>query len=550
MFSPGDDGGSLRLARGWRNCAAAGVVFCVLSLGCAGDDVREPAERPLPSGDADFRSSPRPRRYLPPPPSGAPLADSRIPTAGAGGARPDVKPPDASPTPWLAATPRSSAAFPSLEDLEGKDSDDAEILWYQATDAFDDDRLEDAARLFGQVIGLDPQRSLAYYRLALVQETLGRPDEAMAAYRGLLRNGVGARWKHLAKTRLAVLAGEFAIARMRQARNRVDRGDFVEAMELLRAAHASDLSPGTEYVLRAMYYRALRREISGRVSSTMARIPAFALGLVSVSPSGDDSRATSGMEFQRQLFTALRAAAVEGIVALPMKSSVAESLLGRDGTTAWEGFERSRAEDVAVDCVLVVGFGEQIEASLYDVARGRVLWSATYAPLGMAPADIDSAAWRLLAGDVACGGGFRSDLWGRAQETASDAYELGYRASESCYITMLLMYEDGGGRVLVPFAPGQDSFVPGDDAQSVLVEPPPSRGEVTGVVMLASHTPLPLPAHVMTGEAFGAGEMLRLADDLLRELVMRDPGRWATAFWTWRSPPGAARTSAVGPIPR
>ena len=447
--------------------------------------------------------------------------------------------------PLPASTPVAPAVSPAPAE---RDAAGTEILSRQAADAFDDGRLEEAARLFEQVIQVAPQRSPAYYRLALVLEALGRPDDAMTAYRGLRLNGVSPRWKRLAKTRLASLAGELAVLRMRQARERVAQGAFVEAMELLRTAHAPELSPGTEYLLRAMYYRALRREIGGRVSSAMARVPAFALGLASVPPPDDQGDAASGMEFQRQLHIALRAAGVEDTVTLPMTPSAAEGLLSGGSAAAGESPERAGVETAPVDCVLVVGFGEQIQAALVDAARGRTLWSAAYAPMGAAPADIDSEAWHLLTRNAAFEGDFRAELWGGAQKTARGPLELSYRAGESSYVTMLLVHENGGGSVLVPSSSGQDSFVLGEETHSLSVESP-APGAATGVVMLASHAPLPLPANV-TEQVFHADEMLRLAEGLLRELGARGPGTWAAAFWTWRSPAAAAGDSAAGPTPR
>jgi len=541
VFSPGEDGNSsrfLNVASGWRVCVAAGLVLCVLIAGCAGDAVREPASRPAPPREAKIHPRRGPRRSLPPPLLLASVVHGESPAAEAKGVKEEVKPTDVPSASPLPSPPVAPAASPSPAE---RDAARTEMLSGLAADAFDDGRLEEAARLFEQVIRIAPQRSPAYYRLALVLETLGRPDDAMAAYRGLRRNGAGVRWKRLAETRLAALAGDLAVSRMRQAHERVARGAFVDAMALLRTAYAPELSPGTEYLLRAMYYRALGREIGARVSSAMSRAPAFVLGLASVLASDDDGKEANGREFERRLQIALRGAGVEDIVTLRVTPSAAERLLGGGSAAAGEGPERAGVQMALVDCVLVADFGEQIHLALVDAARGRTLWWATYMAMGPVPADIDSEAWRLLTRRVPFEGDFRAESWGGMQKTAESPLELSYRAGESSYVTMLLVHEDGSGSVLVPSSSQQDSFVLAEETRSLLVEPP-AAGTATGVVMLASHTPLPGD---VTEQVFDAAEMLRLAESLLRELEGRGPGTWAAAYWTWRSP-AAASASAAG----
>lgn len=99
----------------------------------------------------------------------------------------------------------------------------AETKLESALEAHAQGRLEEAVRLYQQVLALDPENKFAYYNLGLVDQTEGRTDAAAANY-----------------TEALAIDPEFEPALFNLAIIRADQGSTDEAIELYRRLLATD----------------------------------------------------------------------------------------------------------------------------------------------------------------------------------------------------------------------------------------------------------------------------------------------------------------------
>lgn len=453
----------------------------------------------------------------------------------------------------LAAVPAGMAAEDSQTSAAKAGAGDVSALLEQGKAAFQEGRVAEAVRFFEAVLAADANNAEAAYRLALARETLGEVESAIEAYLRLREGQPGERWARLASSRLASLTYGLAVDRYRQAERYATRGRYAEAMEALRSVHRWGLPPGLDHIVRDRYYAYLVRDVAAGVRVEMARANAYTLGVVPLLAGvGEETIPARTMRLSSAESSAARDLTERLAAGLVAAGITETSVISLAETTARDLFnvglalagETGRADELlrGLDCLLVGAIGEHLVVRLIEVQRRYPLWSATRLMLGTVPPALRSEVWQNLVANTRPDKEFRLELWLDRDSIPADApTQVHYRAGQSCYVTILLVREDGSLCLLLPATPDEDNFVLAGEHRVLTVEPLGHHG-VVGAVLIASYSPLPLPR-----EAAGAWlpytAALNAVLDLRAELAEREEGSWAQTYWKWRvmpsSPDGA-----------
>ncbi len=327
----------------------------------------------------------------------------------------------------------------------------------------------------------------------------------------------------LARPRLRPQLAESALA---LAARLSGRGDFERALEVLRNAYDPALPVGLKQRLNERYLDAFIKQCVQRISRTTQKTRR-----ISVAPARIETEG-GGFPFEADGFAVrlCRSLNKEGYraqVRFLSADSYDAVFSGRWSSLAY----LEQGDDSPLLCALRVD--RDLTLFLYDPKRKRTDVVVVAPALGGRLSA--GTLWDDVIGADRSRPGFKVRVWtDRSSYRIGDSLKLYIRSDRECFVTVVILNSDGSTTAFLPVLERRSNFVlpqkvymvPDSEGRpfELVIEGPPGREYVK---VIATAGPVELG---ITDRSLDVRTLVSILAERLSEL---DPGRWATAGWSF-----------------
>lgn len=396
--------------------------------------------------------------------------------------------------------------------------------------AFASGRLELAAMLYQKACEAAPDDPELRYRLAVVHETMDDLPKAIASYARLLKMPAAGRWGEYAAARLPALRAKAAFGRIERAEQLAAEHKYDEAMKWLRNASSFSPSPAVNREIRRRYYQFAAQDIARRLDIDMTKAALRSVAIADFAP-GDARGSLDAGYFSAMLWRVMREHTAIAVAPADLAPGLAERLVALPPGRKAEGRLSESGSAPQADCILAGVWAKGPAVVLIDTQSRLVMMSLNHPALGSVPPTPVADAWYRLPASSGTNYELRAWVWGEQEYLPEDTggMKLTVEADQPCYIVLVQLDPDGTLRLLQPSSLDPESFLAEGHSYSFDCFAG-RRGQVTGVWMIASRTPLiSWPEIALVEGDRGEAVIKRIS----AQLPSLPKPSWVTSAWTW-----------------
>lgn len=389
-----------------------------------------------------------------------------------------------------------------------------------------------AVRLYKDALSYYPENPEIYYRLAVVQESIGEIEEAIDSYESMKRVNPDGRWAGLARARLEVLRTRSAVRTLLSAEQMGRAGEYSEAERALRNAYDFSPAPAVRRRILERYYSYVASNITTSIHYEMNRRMYHSIAIAGFETTNAADRISAdnfAEKLRNDILAGTRLEVLSGPVVRDSLLSIRMPVISEEIITEYPSFD---FEINPVDCVVTgVWSGDELEVVLYDMRNGIDIMSRVIPLIGNIPPRHPALIWERFPSPFDTNPDIGAWVWSAKDRVEPDTrnVSLNIQVSLPAYVTLFLVMSDGSLELLIPSSSEPESYF--RERQIHTIEVPAGRsGEVRGVWMIASRTSLFSWGEISNSASEPAHIIL---DRIISELPELPRRSWEVARWTW-----------------